>query len=60
MAKFLVHRRSVEEIEVEADSSEEALEIAYNAGEDEFTEIDYSWSVDAGPYELDEGDPLEV
>lgn len=56
MAKFLVHRHSIEEVEVEADNEEDALEAAFQAERDDITEVDYSWSVVAGPYELDEDD----
>ncbi|WP_295842494.1 hypothetical protein [uncultured Xanthomonas sp.] len=43
MPKFTVIRTSVEEVEVEAASAEEALEIAYGLDSDAFTETDYDW-----------------
>lgn len=54
MAKFLVHRHSIEEVEVEADNEEDALEAAFQADVGDFREVDYSWSVVGGPYAPDE------
>lgn len=50
MAKFLVHRHSIEEVEVEADNEEDALEAAFLAYDGDFVEVNYSWDVVGGPY----------
>ena len=49
MPKFIVWCEVKETIEVEADDEEQAIEIAQNASQEEFTYVDTDWTAVEGP-----------